>query len=116
MIAISTTTFDLDGARVLDVQRKTQIPGIARRVSRTGTLDGDAAFYDGGFTHADRTLEIVQDPHTAADLEFCQYIAQSYAEVIVSTSFGVFSGVPSTVKTDATKLTMTILIKEKLDE
>lgn len=115
MISISTTTFDLDGARIFSRDQESDITKLSRRVSRTATLDGKSSFYDGGCSHSDRTFEVVQDMPDADDIAFAKYITEYYSEVVVSSSEGVFLAAPSSFRIDASgKLKLTLLIKEKL--
>ena len=115
MISVSTTTFDLDGARVFNSHNTPVISSVNRRVSRTATLDCDVYIYDGGQTDADRDITISVDNPSEADVEFCQYIAKWYQEVVVSCSDGAFLAAPVSADVKNGKLKFTLYIKEKLN-
>lgn len=114
MISISTTTFDLDGTRVFSTHNEPVLSAIKRRTTRTATLDCDTSIYDGGMTDADRDIVVSIDSPSKADVEFCEYIARYYGEVVVSCSDGVFLAVPVTPIYKPGNLKFTLYIKEKL--
>ena len=62
LVGIDARTFDIDGSFLFDIDEKeSDIQEAPRRVSRTATLDGNAAVTDFGFSHGDRDLTLVFD-------------------------------------------------------
>ncbi len=112
-ISISAPTFDLTSPVEFDILSESVLQEISRRVSRSKTLDLGAAITDNGFCHGDRTLKIqarVTEEVAAALL----YLAQTYSLLTFALPEGVFSGVIETALNDGGKISLTILISEKL--
>jgi hypothetical protein len=114
MIAISTPTYDLDGARIFSRTERTNLTAISRRVTRTATLDGGVSIYDGGHSAGDRTIELRQANPTDEDVAFGTYITRYYREVLVCCSAGVFLAVPADLNLTNNEMILKLLIKEEL--
>lgn len=112
MIGISVSTADETGALVLRMTPDSKIAGGERRVTRTKTLDGGCAIYDGGFAHCDRTWKVAvyvsEDEWEALFL-----IAQLYSLVGLSTAEGFFRGCIESAVQEEDRAILSILIKEK---
>jgi hypothetical protein len=112
-IAISAPTFDLTSPVELDILPESALQEISRRVSRSKTLDLGVSITDNGFCHGDRTLKIqarVTEEVAAALL----YLAQTYSLLTIALPEGVFSGVIESAVNDGGKISLTILVSEKL--
>lgn len=113
MIAISVSIADTAGALVLKMTQDSRIKGGTRRVSRTKTLDGGCAIYDGGFSHADRTWTIEAIVSDATwDILFAIVSAYSLIYVAIAEGFFVCCVEHAVRKED--KATLSILVKEKI--
>lgn len=91
-IALESYVFDPIGAIVLNATPDSELSASTRRVSRTATLDGNAALIDNGWTAADSTLTI--EAHlTLAEEATIQRLIRVYPEVVCSTDQGCYLGV-----------------------
>jgi len=113
MIAISVSTADEAGAVVLRMTQDSKLKSGLRRVSRTKTLDGGCAIYDGGFSHADRTWS-VEARVSDAVWDALWAIMITYALVYIATEEGFFSGCLESAVREEDRAVLSILIKEKL--
>lgn len=111
MIIISMTTADADGNTVLK-DGDSALSKIEARVSRTATLDGGCVITHSGVSHSDRTFRISTTINTNQKA-LIEHIHRNSVLVHVSCSEGFFLGAISYIDTSTTKLTMTILIKNK---
>lgn len=113
MIGISVSTADEAGALVLKMTQDSKLLSGLRRVSRTKTLDGGCAIYDGGFSHADRTWS-VEARVSDAIWDMLWAIMTNYSLVNVATGDGFFNGCLESAARDEDRAVLSILIKEKL--
>lgn len=113
LIAISVSIADEAGALVLRMTQDSRISGGERRVSRTRTLDGGCAIYDGGFSHADRTWS-VKARMSDSVWEALWAIVTGYSLVNISVAEGYFVGCIESAVRDEDRAVLSILIKEKL--
>jgi hypothetical protein len=113
MLGISTIMADEAGAINLSVTLSPTLRTGMRRVTRTKTLDGGCVIYDGGFSDSDRTWSIEADI-TKDNWDDLWAIHKSYSLVNLAVKEGFFSGCIETAVMDAGKVTLSILIKEKL--
>ena len=91
-VALESYVFDPLGSIVLNATPDSELSASTRRVSRTATLDGNAALIDNGWTAADSTLTI--EAHlTAAEEATIQRLIRVYPEVVCSTDSGCYLGV-----------------------
>lgn len=65
---------------------------LARRLTRTATLDGGAVVADGGFCQADRTITLAIRDLSAADADLLEEIAAT-DEQVLSLPTGCYRGV-----------------------
>jgi len=113
MIGISVSTADEAGSMVLRMTQGSRLKNGSRRVSRTKTLDGGCAIFDGGFSHSDRTWS-VEARVSDAVWEALWAIMISYALVYVATEEGFFEACLESAERDEDRAVLSILIKEKL--
>lgn len=91
-VALDSAVFDPIGSIVLNATPDSELSASTRRVTRTATLDGNAALIDNGWTAADSTLTI--EAHlTAAEEATLQRLIRVYPEVVCSTDQGCYLGV-----------------------
>jgi len=93
--------------------RASNITRQSRRVNRKKTLDGGVSINDMGFSHGDRTFEIVSDPATIAEYERARYMHQAYPSLLLSCDEGLFFGTLKSVLVDRGKLYLTFLTGSK---
>lgn len=111
-IAISTFTFDLNGAHM--VRHIGEIDALGestRRATRTATLDGGALVYDTGFSASDRDIELTANGRHRA---FFDRIVRTYRLVRVCTVDGVFSAIPARFRMNGRDATITLQIVEQI--
>lgn len=108
--------FDYSGNFLIPIQPlDSDLSHIARRVSRSATLNGGSIIIDNGFTAADATFNIViRDIDNATRLALMAMI-QRHSAIIVSVKENVFSGVVETVS-DRETMKIKFLVNEQLNE
>lgn len=117
IIGISTQIYDPNGAVLVrrnsaDAQKANR--EVRRRVSRTATLDGGCAIYDGGYSDSDRDLLVEVDSPEKTLFDALQYLCKTYALLVVCTEDGAFLAAPDGCQLTAGKLRFNLLVKEKL--
>jgi hypothetical protein len=102
------------------VALKIRLPGpgsqwlnVSRRVTRTPTLDGGAALADGGFSDADRILELAVTDATVAQIQTMTSFIQLYPRLNVTTIEGVFVCAPRQLDVEEGAATLTLLALSK---
>lgn len=113
MIGLAATTYDPEGALLLDeVPANTRLGTVTRRVNRRPTLDGGAAFEDRGSTVADREirLELVPRADLRATLE---RLVTTYRWLLVATREGVFLAAPASAELGNDRFRINLLVAEK---
>jgi hypothetical protein len=85
-----------------------------RRVNRVATLDGGAVLNDGGFSHADRTLELQWPSTDLALSESVERMAQLYTRVQVSVRSGVYLAALESFTPGAALSSLRLLVLSKL--
>lgn len=88
---------------------------ITRRVSRTATLDGGAAFDDGGYSDADRTIDVRWATGTAADEARVQRLLKLYTRVTVAIEDALYLAAPERYTASDGQSRLTLLIASRLD-
>lgn len=115
MIIISAPIYNLAGTIVLQEDRSTaDLRTVARRVSRTATLDGGAVLDDAGFSDGDRTLTFGLRQPTAALYAALEEFAELYSRVIIATQDGVFYGGIERVYQRGGQVRLSLLVESKL--
>jgi hypothetical protein len=99
LIAFEAAVFDPIGAIVIEANPDSQLDTSTRRVTRTATLDGNAAIVDMGYTAADSTLS-VSAYLTQAEERTLLRLMRIYPEVVASTSSGCYLGVIDDLRRD----------------
>jgi len=109
-------TFDTQGCVVINkLNQNSDADSFTRRVSRSKALNGIVVIEDRGYTDGDRTIKAIPDALSISDANKIRYIAKTYSLINISTPDGFFSGVISSVSPVSGSLSITILIKEKLN-
>ena len=85
-------------------------PDVSRRVTRTATLDGGCAIYDGGSTVADTTLKIaVSNP--GMDLaDAARRLFELWPRVSVALPSGCYEAAPESAQMSGGTLTLSLLL------
>ena len=108
--------YDIFGHMFLKVDpRESNFDSIARRVSRTATLDGFSVIFDSGSTASDATFEIVVPRLTADQFENLKHIIESHSKIVVCTANGAFLGTVETFS-HSQRLKVFFLVEKKLSE
>ncbi len=113
MISISKITQDSAGAILINEDITSRMLKTLARVSRAATLDGGSVIDHQGYSDADLRFEIVADL-TEAQESLLWSIYKSETFVNVSTKEGVFKAAISAMHPNEGKITMTILVQEKI--
>lgn len=114
MIGIASATVAPGGALVLPgAEAKSGLWDRTRRVTRTATLDGGAVLLDQGYSVADRTLSIVVEGASLAQIEALSAMVELYPLVTVATREGVFVAALSQSVYTSGALTVTALVTSK---
>lgn len=111
---LATTTFDPLGVVTLDCVPGQTSGEVRRRMSRVATLDGGAVFNDGGYSEADRTIELRWVPRSADQEAAVARLVERYARLQVSMSRGVFLVATQAYVPGAQESSLSLLVVEKL--
>jgi len=112
-VTLSTVDFDPAGFIEIDATPDTNEGEAKRRVTRSPTLDGGAAFNDFGFSEADRTITVKWTPVQAVD-DGVARLLQLHSRVIVSVGTGVYLAAPETYRPGVDQSTLRLLVASKL--
>lgn len=112
-IGISTLTYDLNGARIVNQIVSTEIENNngMRRSSRTPTLDGNAVITDMGYSVSDRNYVIQTRDNVSGWFE---YLCRNYSRIKISTRNGVFIGLPESWQEKEKYNELRILIEKEV--
>lgn len=114
MIVLSTTVLATGGVPLrFDEASGSDLCGIARRVSRTATLDGGAIIADYGYTDADRTLT-VEGIMTFEQYQQLGEMVGIYPLLTLACREGLFQGAIQTMSRTADGARFTFLVGERL--
>ena len=114
LVALEAAVFDPSGAIVIDALPDSELSASTRRVTRTATLDGNAALIDNGWTAADSTLTI-EAYLSEAEAATIQRLIRLYPSVICSTDTGCYAGVlESFARTTNGRFVASFLIQQAL--
>ena len=113
-VMLTTTTYDLLGAVTLDCLPDQTSGEMRRRVSRVATLDGGAVVNDGGYTDADRTIQLRWRPRGATQESAVARLVELYSFLRVSTRDGVFLAAIEAYTPGGAECTLSLLVTEKL--
>lgn len=114
-VSICPTTYDIRDPLIVIPGPGSDLRSCSRRVSRTRTLDVGAAIYDGGFTDADRTIRVVVNDATSAQVDRAYELVSENTSVTVAQPDGCYSGVIQNQNYINGTLTLIILVSARLD-
>ena len=111
MIGLSTMTFDLNGALLLNFdEMRSDISSITRRITRQQTLDGGAYFSDSGHSSSDNTLTVLLPEADEALDNKIRHLVENYSLLFITTRDGAFTGGITKYNTRNGSCILTILI------
>ena len=114
MVFFSAPIFDPAGAVVLFAERgQSSILGYQRRLSRTATLDGGSYIYDGGFSHADRTLKFTISTISESQLDILLHLCRDYTVINCAIADEFFLAVLEEVSVTS-EVKIKLLVQSKL--
>jgi len=118
MIGLSTITFDLDGARIFQTDRSSELKNRQgdRRISRTATLDGGVLIADLGYADGDRKLTVVELDATEAAVTFAKYMVENFSLINATTEDGAYEVAPESYSIDNGNLTISLLVNRKISD
>ncbi len=115
-IGLASRLYDSAGALMVDpLPEDTQIRENTRRLTRTKTLDGGVVITDSGFSHGDRTFDLVI-ASTPALWSVLWSLFQNSSWITVATEESCFLAKMEDLKERSGKITMKILVSEVLTE
>ncbi len=116
IVSICAALFDYAGDYLVNADvDDSEFSHIARRVSRTATLDGGAVIVDNGYTAGDATfLLVIRDIDDATRLGLMALV-QRHSSITVSVKENIFSGVVEKLE-DKDKMKIRFLVNEQLNE
>lgn len=112
-VALSAVEFDPSGYIEIDATSDSNEGEAKRRVTRSTTLDGGAAFNDFGFSEADRTIVVKWTPDRTIDAGVARLL-QLYSRIVVSIGMGVYLAAPDTYRPGTDQSTLRLLVASKL--
>jgi hypothetical protein len=95
MASISARVYDFDGCVIIkhdEVKQGAYFGNVARRATRTATLDGSSALFDTGYSSSDNIITIKLDWNDKA--EALRSMVKTYSTVIIITPDGAFVASP----------------------
>ena len=115
LVTLSTMTADLAGHVELPVNADSTGGETRRRVSRIATLDGGAVVNDGGYTAADRVLELAWVSDSATREAAVRRLVELYHQVVAATRDGVYLVALESYSPGADESTLRALVLQKLN-
>lgn len=112
--SLTATTYDLEGALVLDLLPETDWGETRRRVSRVATLDGGVAVNDYGSAAGDRTITLAWTLDTPADEAAIDWIVSTHQTLTLCCYLGALRVAPDSLKCANGRATLVLLVLEKL--
>lgn len=114
-VSLTATTFDLEGALVLEPLPETDWGETTRRVSRVATLDGGAVINDFGSSIADRSIRLVWSLTGPDDEDAIRWIVETHQTLLLSCHLGALLVAPSSLKCAEGRATLALLVLEQLN-
>lgn len=114
LATLSTTIYDFSGFVEIDLLPDYTDGEVRRRVNRVATLDGEAVINDGGFSDADRTLDLRWKSYSATEEANIERLVRTFGSLVVSTRSGVFLASPEFYTPRADESTLRLLVLSKL--
>lgn len=111
---VSAVTFDTLGYVELPVTADPTDGETRRRVARIATLDGGAVLNDGGYSEADRILQLAWVPDSATREAAVKRLIELYQQVQVATRLGVYLVALESYTPGADESTLRALVISKL--
>ncbi len=111
---LSTPTADPDGYIELQVSLDTTNGESRRRVTRVATLDGSAVLSDGGYSEADRTIDLIWQTGSEPRELNIERLVQLYPQIQVATRAGVYLAAPESYRPGPAETRLRLLVVEKL--
>jgi hypothetical protein len=114
MIGLSTLTYDLNGAIVLNANPDTTAQVYERRNSKNATLDGLSTISDMGYTASDNVFQVRCKDLAADKIEQLIYLVKSYPLLYYANSDGVFLGALNTLRVNVNPVEFIFQVKEQI--
>ena len=116
LATISTVEYDPAGYIELDVLPSSADTERRRRVNRVATLDGGAVFNDGGFSHADITVDLVWRTTSAVIDAAVLRLVGSYTRLQISIGGAMYLAVPETYTPGPEQSKLRLLVVSSLTD
>lgn len=113
-VVLSALTFDPLGVVPLVAKPESSFGELRRRMNRVATLDGGAVFNDFGYSEADRTINLVWRPASAAQADAVARLVQLYAQITVASAAGLFLAAIEVYTPGPSESTLILLVSSKL--
>lgn len=113
-VVLSSLEFDPLCPVELVAEPGTRFGDTTRRVNRVATLDGGAVFNDFGSTAADRAIELIFRPTSAAHAASVRRLVETYSRITVSIPDGLFLAAPQSYQPDDEEARLVLLVDRKL--
>lgn len=112
-VILSAIPFDPTGWVEIDAIEDDSTSAISRRVSRSATLDGGAAFNDFGMSDADRSFEVRWRSLPLAAENEVRRMVRLYALIRIATSEGVFIAAPESYRSSGDESILRLLVSSR---
>lgn len=115
MISIASRAFDLNGSFLItNREARIRLGTVARRATKTATLDGGTSVYDTGVSPGDREFEIQINNPTKALISQIKYLIENHSEFTISTIDGLFIGYIGSINGAYSKTSVILSITDKV--
>ena len=115
MIVLSSLLADPDGVIELPVDYgRSDLDTAPRRLSRVTTLDGGSVLVHSGFSHGDRTLQIVTEQLDREQVEELNNFHINNSLINLSMFDGFYSAAIKTKSIKGGRASLSVYLKEKL--
>jgi hypothetical protein len=109
-VGIAARTYDPVGSIMVPSPSTPKELPFTRRVTRTPTLDGLCAVYDGGATATDSIVKIAVKSVSSAMASTVRHIVELHARVTITLPSGCYEAAPESVEVNGADLQATFLI------
>lgn len=116
IVSLTALDFDPLGSVQITPSGNSDLDSIARRVNRTATLDGGAAFNDMGFSHGDRDMVVRWMPTSRAQVDRVARMVRLHQSLRITTPEGVFEVRPVSFNPQADEARLELYVARKLSE
>ena len=114
-VTLSSLTQDPLGVVRITTDARSNAGDMARRVSRTKTLDGGYALHDGGHAISDRTIRLEWRASASVD-DAVERLLRLYGQAVLSQRDGCFKVALDAFRRGTPRSTLTLLVLERLSE